>query len=205
MIKSSRVVLSVLLIVLLSSATAMAVVDLGGRIESLVDDRAGVISKDAKEYLSTLLPAFRGKDFGGTEIVITTFDSSPGMTFDQFMNLYALRWRRPSIIESDNRVHIVLMVKDKEVRMGVGRYLQEIMPPAVANYIISEIIMPEVKVGDYDSAMIAGVEAVIRVVEGAKLPRSRLLSNARVIFYAFISLVVISAIFLFVRLRYKKF
>lgn len=172
MIKIKVALVSILAGLWLISTTAQAEIKIPGRTNSLINDYAGVLSPETKIYLEKLLRDTRGNDFTGTEIEVSTFKTLDGMPFEQFMQEYARKWRRPVLLENDNRIHIVLITGEGKLRMGIGRYVQHIVTMTAARNIIDNVISPESRNGDYDNALKKGVEAIIGLLKEGGLPKS---------------------------------
>lgn len=172
MVKRAAVFASILAGLLLISSLVQAEIKVPGRTGSLVNDYAGVLSADTKVFLEKILRDLRGDNFTGTEIEVSTFKTLDGMSFEKFMPEYAGKWRRPVLIENDNRIHIVIIVEDGKSRMGVGRYLESAVTPDISKHIMSGIMVPEFEKGNYDEGVKKGIGEIIDVINKSKLPRS---------------------------------
>jgi uncharacterized protein len=171
-----------------------------GRTNSLVNDYAQVLSSEARAYLQKLLNETRGADFTGTEIEISTFKTLGGMPFDHFMQEYARRWRRPVLLENDNRIHIVLISGEQKVRMGVGKYVQEIITTDIAKDIMDNVMIPEFAKGNYDEGFKKGAGAIIELLNKGNLPKSRAFMYAKILVRITL-LIIFATVILFFLLR----
>lgn len=189
----------------LIAMAAPAEAKMPGRTNFLVNDYAGALSPETKAYLEKILRDTRGSDFTGTEIVVSTFETLDGIPFERFMHEYAGKWRRPVILENDNRIHIVLIVGEKKMRIGVGKYAQSILTVEITRNIMDDIISPELINENYNDGIKKGVEAIIGRLKEGKLQKSYAFRHAKRLF-ALILLVISALIVLLVvsRLRYKK-
>lgn len=161
----------ILILSLVSAAIAVDVMALG-RSNSLVNDYAGVLSPGTKVYLEKLLHDIRGNNFTGTEIEVTTLKTLNAIPLESFMQEYVKRWRRPFLLENDNRVHIILILSENKFRMGIGRYLQHMLTQQDAKNIAESVIFPEFKYGNYDAGIKKGIEAIINILNKSKLPKN---------------------------------
>jgi len=134
-----------------------------GRTNFLVNDYAGVLEPAAKAQLEKTLDDF--KKSRRIELIVTTVSSTEGMDPDTFMKKYAKKWRWIWPFESDRRVHIALFVREKNLRIGVGRVLEKQLPPAEVRRIIVQLMVPELVQKRYTAAVNAGVKLVIANLE----------------------------------------
>lgn len=70
----------------------------------------------------------------------------------------------------DDGLVLFIMADDRRLRIEVGYGLEGQMTDALASRIINEIIVPRIQRGNRDDAVIAGVDAVVRVFNGQGLP-----------------------------------
>src|SRR6185312_6470396 len=62
-------------------------------------------------------------------------------------------------------------------RIEVGYGLEGVLPDVTANRIINEIITPKFKQGDFDGGIDAGVDRIIKVIDGEPLPAPKPRNN----------------------------
>jgi len=65
---------------------------------------------------------------------------------------------------------LLVAKEDRTLRIEVGYGLEGIVPDAVANRITDEVIAPYFKQGDFYGGIQAGIDRLLRVVEGEPLP-----------------------------------
>jgi uncharacterized protein len=70
----------------------------------------------------------------------------------------------------DDGVLLVVAKDDRRLHIEVGYGLEGILPDAIAKRIIDDDIVPRFKENDFYGGIRAGVDRVMRVVEGEKLP-----------------------------------
>src|SRR4249920_3540769 len=70
----------------------------------------------------------------------------------------------------DDGALLLIDKDDRAIRMEVGYGLEGALPDAIANRIIEDIIVPRFKTGDFYGGIDAGVDAMIKVVDGEPLP-----------------------------------
>ena len=205
MIKRTAIFASILMSIFFTlSAAAQAEVKIPGRTKFLVNDYAGVLSPETNAYLEKLLSDLRGKYFTGTEIDVSTFKTLYGMPIDSFMYEYLRKWRRPFPLENDNRIHVILMISENKMRIGIGRYLKNIITKTDAKNIMDTVMVPEFRSGNYDSGIKKGVQIIVDILNKNKTPKSIFFTYVRRLFVPAIVIMVILAIIL-IQLRYKKY
>jgi uncharacterized protein len=75
----------------------------------------------------------------------------------------------------DNGLILFVFADDRAVRIEVGYGLEGQVPDAIASRIINETIIPKIRAGDRDGAIVAGVVALIARISG----REDVLSESR--------------------------
>ena len=77
---------------------------------------------------------------------------------------------RSGLCTFDDGVLLLVVKDDRELRIEVGYGLEGAIPDAVAKRVISEIIVPYFKQGDFYGGIHAGVSRLIRIIDGEPLP-----------------------------------
>ena len=70
----------------------------------------------------------------------------------------------------DDGVLLVVAKDDRKLRIEVGYGLEGALPDAAAKRIIEEDITPHFRAGDFYAGISAGVDRIIRVIDGEPLP-----------------------------------
>ncbi len=93
-------------------------------------------------------------------------------TVEQYGIRVAEQWRigRKGV---DDGVLLLIAKNDRKLRIEVGRGLEGALPDAIAKRIIAEDIAPLFKQGDFNGGINAGVDRIIKVVEGEPLPEAK--------------------------------
>lgn len=201
MMKRSFVFLSILLGLSLIATLAMAEIKIPGRTKFLVNDYAGVLSAETKARLEKLLRGVRDTDFIGTEIEVSTFKTLDGASFEDFIREYARKWRMPMLIESYHRIHVVVIVDDHKMRIGVGRSLDNVITKADTNKIMRDMVAEFGSKG-YESGIIKGVDAIIGFLKKGNMPKIYTFAYVRRLFMA---LILIISVLVIVFLARRKF
>jgi uncharacterized protein len=70
----------------------------------------------------------------------------------------------------DDGVILLVAKNDRRLRIEVGYGLEGVIPDALARRIISEIITPQFKKGNFDQGISEGVDAIANLIRGEELP-----------------------------------
>src|SRR5918994_7189059 len=146
-------------------AGAIDVPPLRGR----VNDYAGVISQDQVRSLESRLEQFEQET--GHQVAVLTISTLDGEDIEGFSIRVAENWKIGKK-GFDNGVILVVAVKDRRLRLEVGYGLEGVLPDAIANQIISEYIVPRFRSQDYGGGIVAGIDAVLRVIKKEPLPEA---------------------------------
>ena len=158
--------LSFLLLLLSSSlARSLEVPPLRGR----VNDYAGVMGQDQVRTLESQLAQFEQET--GHQIAILTVPTLDGEDIEGFSIRVAENWKIGKK-GFDNGVILLVAVKDRKLRLEVGYGLEGVLPDAIAKRITSDYIVPRFRALDYAGGIIAGIDAVQKVIKQEPLPES---------------------------------
>jgi uncharacterized protein len=158
--------LSFLLLLITSPlARALEVPPLRGR----VNDYAGVMSQDQVRTLESQLAQFEQET--GHQIAVLTVPTLAGEDIEGFSIHVAESWKIGKK-GFDNGVILLVAVKDRQLRLEVGYGLEGVLPDAIADRIIRDYIVPRFRAQDYAGGVIAGIDAVQKVIKQEPLPES---------------------------------
>jgi uncharacterized protein len=150
---------------LFSLSRALDVPPLRGR----VNDYAGVMSQDQVGSLESRLGQFEQET--GHQVAVLTIPALDGEDIEGFSIRVAENWKIGKK-GFDNGVILVVAVKDRRLRLEVGYGLEGVLPDAIAKQITSNYIVPRFRSQDYAGGIIAGIDAVLRVIKKEPLPES---------------------------------
>ena len=74
---------------------------------------------------------------------------------------------------------LIIAKDDRRLRLEVGYGLEGVLPDTVANRIINSIIEPHLKKGDFYTGIKNGLAAILKVIQGEKLPEAAQISSWR--------------------------
>ena len=166
----ARLLSFLLLLIASSLAQALEVPPLRGR----VNDYAGVMSQDQVRALESQLAQFEQET--GHQIAVLTVPTLAGEDIEGFSIRVAENWKVGKK-GFDNGVILLVAVKDRKLRLEVGYGLEGVLPDAIADRIIRDYIVPRFRAQDYAGGVIAGIDAVQKVIKQEPLPESARKSN----------------------------
>ena len=193
-----------ILFVLISSLTfgqsALEIPDLSSR----VTDLTGLLSQDQKSNLSAQLKAL--EDRKGSQVAVLIVDSTEPETIEQFSIRVVDEWKLGREDVGDG-VLLLVARDDRNLRIEVGYGLEGAITDAYSKRIISNIIVPHFRDGDYYLGIEEGVEAIIGLIDGEELPEvtsTRKTSSNDNSFGLFIGIVILIFVAFVVKALFTK-
>lgn len=145
------------------SAAQVAVPPLTGH----VIDQTGTLTAEQKAALEQTLTAFEARK--GSQLAVLMVASSAPEEIEQYALRVAEQWKLGRKKVDDGAI-LVIAKNDRAMRIEVGYGLEGALNDLTSKRIISETILPRFKNQDFYGGITAGVEQVIRVVDGEPLP-----------------------------------
>ena len=144
----------------------VAVPPLTGR----VTDQTATLSAEQKTNLEQKLQTFEARK--GSQLAVLIVPTTAPETIEQYALRVAEQWKlgRKKI---DDGAILVVAKSDRALRIEVGYGLEGVLNDATSKRIISEIITPQFKQGDFNGGITAGVDQIIRVIDGEILPAAK--------------------------------
>ncbi|MDA8128463.1 MAG: TPM domain-containing protein [Betaproteobacteria bacterium] len=160
----ARIAFGFLLAVCALSAWAQVAVP---SLSRRVTDLAATLSAEQVAALETKLAAFEAQK--GSQIAVLIVPTTEPEDIAQFGIRVADRWKigRKKI---DDGVILIVARNDRRMRIEVGYGLEGAIPDAIARRVIAETITPFFKAGDFYGGIDAGVQQLMRLIEGEPLP-----------------------------------
>ncbi len=136
-------------------------------LTSHVIDETGTLTTAQKASLEQILTDFEARK--GSQLAVLMVASSAPESIEQFSLRVAEQWKlgRKNV---DDGVILVVARNDRALRIEVGYGLEGALTDLTSKRIISEIIVPRFKSQDFYGGLAAGVEQIIRIVDGEPLP-----------------------------------
>jgi uncharacterized protein len=145
------------------SAGQVAVPPLSGH----VIDQTGTLTAEQKATLEQTLTAFEARK--GSQLAVLMVASSAPEEIEQYALRVAEQWKLGRKKVDDGAI-LVVAKNDRAMRIEVGYGLEGALGDLTSKRIISETILPRFKSQDFYGGITAGVDQVIRVVDGEPLP-----------------------------------
>jgi uncharacterized protein len=162
--KAARAVVLALLLGWIFPALALvAVPQLTGRVV----DQTGTLSSGDIAQLSQKLADLQTRK--GSQIAVLIVPTTDGEAIEQFSLRVAEAWKigRKKI---DDGALLVVAKNDRRLRVEIGYGLEGVLTDVTSKRIIDEIITPKFKSGDFAGGISAGIDKMIGLINGEKLP-----------------------------------
>jgi uncharacterized protein len=132
-----------------------------------VTDLTGTLTTEQAKALESKLASFEAAK--GSQIAVLIIPTTQPEDIAQFGIRVAEAWKigRKNI---DDGVILIIAKDDRQLRLEVGYGLEGVIPDAIAKRIIAETITPYFRAGDFAGGINAGVEQVMRLIQGESLP-----------------------------------
>ena len=146
-----------------AAAADVAVPPLTGRV---VDLTGTLGSGDIAALTQTLKNLEMRK---GSQVAVLIVPTTEPETIEQYSIRVADAWKigRKKI---DDGALMVIAKNDRHLRIEVGYGLEGALTDVTTKRIIDEVITPKFKAGDFAGGITAGVDRIIRVIDGETLP-----------------------------------
>jgi uncharacterized protein len=132
-----------------------------------VVDETGALDAAKRGALEQTLAAFAARK--GSQIAVLIVPTAAPEAIEQYSLRVAEQWQlgRKGV---DDGALLLVAKGDHALRIEVGYGLEGALTDADSKRIISEVIVPLFKHGDFYGGIAAGVERMIKVIEGEPLP-----------------------------------
>jgi uncharacterized protein len=146
-----------------AASADVAVPPLTGRV---VDQTATLSGSDVAALTQSLQSLEARK---GSQVAVLIVPTTAPETIEQYSLRVAEAWKigRKKI---DDGALLVVAKDDRKLRIEVGYGLEGALNDVTAKRIIDEVITPRFRSGDFAGGISAGVERIIGVIDGEKLP-----------------------------------
>jgi uncharacterized protein len=141
----------------------VAVPTLSGRVV----DQTGTLSSGDVASLTQTLKDFQTRK--GSQIAVLIVPTTEPETIEQYSIRVAEAWKigRKKV---DDGALLVIAKNDRKLRIEVGYGLEGALTDVTSRRIIDEEIAPKFKAGDFAGGVAAGIDRMIRVIDGEPLP-----------------------------------
>ena len=133
-----------------------------------VTDQTMTFTPEQKATLEQTLQAFEARK--GTQLAVLIVPTTAPEPIEQYAIRVAELWKLGRKKVDDGAILLVAK-NDRAVRIEVGYGLEGVLNDAISNRIISERITPRFTQGDFNGGVSAGVDQIIRAIDGEPLPQ----------------------------------
>ena len=158
------------LVLLLAAAAGPAVAQTLQPIPPLVarvTDLTGTLSTEEKAQIESQLADFESRK--GAQIAVLMVRSTQPEAIEQYSIRVVDAWRLGREKPDDGAL-LLIAKEDRSLRIEVGRGLEGALTDLMSRRIIDDTITPRFRQGDFAGGISAGVDQMIRVVDGEVLP-----------------------------------
>ena len=136
-------------------------------LQSRVTDLTSTLNTSQKEALEKTLSEFEARK--GAQIAVLIVPTTQPETIEQYAVRVEEQWKlgRKGV---DDSVLLLVALQDRKIRLEIGYGLEGVLPDAAAKRIIEDDITPRFRQNDFYGGIRAGLDRVMRTVEGEPLP-----------------------------------
>lgn len=136
-------------------------------LQARLTDLTGTLTAEQQAGLEQSLRTFEARK--GTQIAVLIVPTTQPEEIEQYALRVVEQWKlgRKKV---DDGALLLIAKDDRTLRIEVGYGIEGTLNDATAKRIVSEVIAPRLKDGDYFGGVSAGVDQMIRVVDGEPLP-----------------------------------
>jgi uncharacterized protein len=140
-----------------------AVPPLTGRVV----DQTGTLTREQQAGLERTLQEFEARK--GTQLAVLLVPTTAPEPIEQYALRVGEQWKIGRKKVDDGAI-LVVAKDDRALRIEVGYGLEGALNDATANRIISEVIVPRFREGEFYVGINAGLDRMMRVIDGEPLP-----------------------------------
>jgi len=136
-------------------------------LKARVTDLTGTLTAQQQGELEAKIAAYETRR--GSQIAVLLLPTTKPEEIEQYSIRVAEAWKigRKGV---DDGLILVVAKDDRRLRIEVGYGLEGVIPDAAASRVINEYITPRFRNGDFYGGVRDGVDQLIRLAEGEKLP-----------------------------------
>jgi uncharacterized protein len=140
------------------------------KLTARVVDQTGTLTAAERSDLEAKLKAFEEKR--GSQVAVLLVPSIGNETIEEFAGRVTDEWQlgRKGV---DDGVLLVVAKQERKIRIHTGRGVQGTLTDALSKRIVSDIVAPRFRNGDFAGGLDAGVDAIMKAIEGEELPPAK--------------------------------
>ncbi len=136
-------------------------------LQARVTDTAGLLSSSQQAELEQILSSFEARK--GSQIAVLVIPSTEPESIAEYSVRVFDQWKLGRKGTNDGAL-LVVAKDDHKLWITSGRGLEGVLTDADSKRIVSEVIVPLFKHGDFAGGIKSGVERMIKIVDGETLP-----------------------------------
>lgn len=136
-------------------------------LKSHVTDLTQTLTIEQQNQLEAKLATFEQQK--GSQIAVLIISTTQPEAIEQYSIRVVDNWKLGRE-KQDDGVLLLVAKSDRKIRIEVGRGLEGAIPDIYAKRIISEVISPKFKQGDFSGGINAGVDKLTALIDGETLP-----------------------------------
>ncbi len=136
-------------------------------LEARVTDLTGTLTAAQQAQLESRLAEFESRK--GAQVAVLIVPTVQPEAIEQFSIRVVDAWKLGREKPDDGALLLVAK-DDRELRIEVGRGLEGALTDLVSRRIIDDTILPLFRTGDFAGGIAAGLDQMIRVIDGEALP-----------------------------------
>jgi uncharacterized protein len=133
-----------------------------------VTDLTGTLTRDQQVGLERMLQEFEARK--GSQLAVLMVPTTAPEPIEQYALRVAEQWKIGRRNVDDGAI-LVVAKDDRALRIEVGYGLEGVLNDATASRIIREIIVPRFREGDFYGGINAGLDRMMRLIDGEPLPK----------------------------------
>jgi uncharacterized protein len=146
------------------------------KLTAHVIDQTGTLTTAERDSLDAKLVAFERER--GSQVVVLLVPSIGTEPIEDFSTRVTDEWKlgRKGV---DDGVLLAIAKQQRKIRIHTGRGVQGTLTDALSKRIVADIIAPRFRNGDFAGGIDAGVDAIVKAIEGEQLPLPEARSSVR--------------------------
>ncbi|MGZ5596637.1 MAG: TPM domain-containing protein [Usitatibacter sp.] len=137
------------------------------KLSARVTDLTGTLTAAERDALEAKLRAFETAK--GSQVAVLIVPTIGSETIEEFAGRVTDEWRlgRKGV---DDGALFVIAKQERRLRIQTGRGVQGTLTDALSKRIVSDIVAPRFRSGDFAGGIDAGADAIMKAIEGEDLP-----------------------------------
>ena len=137
------------------------------KLGARVTDQTGSLTAAERTALEEKLRAFEAAR--GSQVAVLLVPTIGNEAIEDFAGRVADSWQlgRKGV---DDGVLFVVAKQERKLRIHTGRGVQGTLTDALSKRIVADIVAPRFRTGDFAGGIDAGVDAIMKAIEGEALP-----------------------------------